>query len=336
LERAGTDLRIKNFSHDIKDSQAYTYLLTQIAPPEAHADLEPLSQSDLEQRAEMVLTTADKFNCRKFVSPKDIVKGNPKLNLAFVAHLFNTRPCLEGQENPEWNLDDIEGETREEKTYRNWMNSMGVNPFINSLYNDMKSGYVILQLIDKIKPGIVDWSRVTRPPFKPIQAHMKSIENCNYAVELAKQLNMSVVGTQGSNIYDGDKVYVLGLLWQLLRAYTVKVLQDISGSEKPISDAEIVDFINSRLTEHKHQTIASFKDQYIGTSLPIFHIIDSIRPGTVNYDLVIAEPASDEDKLANAKLVISLARKVGAGVYALPEDIVEVKPKMVFTIFVCL
>lgn len=31
-----------------------------------------------------------------------------------------------------------------------------------------------------------------------------------------------------------------------------------------------------------------------------------------------------------------MARKIGARVYALPEDITEVKPKMVMTLFACL
>ena len=31
-----------------------------------------------------------------------------------------------------------------------------------------------------------------------------------------------------------------------------------------------------------------------------------------------------------------MARKVGARLYALPEDLVEVKPKMVLTVFACL
>ena len=34
--------------------------------------------------------------------------------------------------------------------------------------------------------------------------------------------------------------------------------------------------------------------------------------------------------------MIGLARKIGAGVYALPEDIVEVKNKMLLTVFACL
>lgn len=43
-----------------------------------------------------------------------------------------------------------------------------------------------------------------------------------------------------------------------------------------------------------------------------------------------------QEKVANAKYAISMARKIGARVYALPEDITEVKPKMVMTVFACL
>jgi plastin-3 len=38
----------------------------------------------------------------------------------------------------------------------------------------------------------------------------------------------------------------------------------------------------------------------------------------------------------NARYAISIARKIGARVFALPEDIVEVKQKMVMTIFATL
>lgn len=43
-----------------------------------------------------------------------------------------------------------------------------------------------------------------------------------------------------------------------------------------------------------------------------------------------------QEKFTNAKYAISMARKVGARVYALPEDITEVKPKMIMTVFACL
>ena len=43
-----------------------------------------------------------------------------------------------------------------------------------------------------------------------------------------------------------------------------------------------------------------------------------------------------QDKALNAQYAISLSRKIGAKTYALPEDLVEVKPKMILTIFACL
>lgn len=36
------------------------------------------------------------------------------------------------------------------------------------------------------------------------------------------------------------------------------------------------------------------------------------------------------------RYAISVARKIGACIYALPDDLVEVKPKMVMTVFACL
>lgn len=43
-----------------------------------------------------------------------------------------------------------------------------------------------------------------------------------------------------------------------------------------------------------------------------------------------------QEKCKNAKYAITMGRKIGARIYALPEDIVEVKPKMIMTIFACL
>jgi len=50
----------------------------------------------------------------------------------------------------------------------------------------------------------------------------------------------------------------------------------------------------------------------------------------------VREGGTGADKLANAKYAVTTARKVSAKVYALPEDIVEVKPKMLLTVFACL
>lgn len=78
--------------------------------------MSPMSESDPEKRAEKMLQQAAKIKCRKFVRPKDVVKGNQRLNLAYVANLFNTYPALKPPEGmPDFDLGDY-GETREEKS----------------------------------------------------------------------------------------------------------------------------------------------------------------------------------------------------------------------------
>lgn len=206
LERAGIQRRCNNFTTDINDSEIYSYLLKQIAPPEAGVGMEAIHEPHMIMRAETMLQQAAKLNCRAFVTPQDVVNGVYKLNLAFVANLFNNHPGLDQPEQV-----DFEGieETREEKTYRNWMNSMGVKPYVNWLYSDLADGLVIFQLFDIIKAGSVNWQRV-HSKFSPLRKFMEKLENCNYAVELGKQQKFSLVGIAGQDISDGNATLTLG------------------------------------------------------------------------------------------------------------------------------
>lgn len=65
----------------------------------------------------MMLSEAEKLGCRSFVTASDIVKGVSKLNLAFVANIFNKHPQLDKPDGVDIDqfLENIE-ETREEKS----------------------------------------------------------------------------------------------------------------------------------------------------------------------------------------------------------------------------
>ncbi|CAG5120872.1 unnamed protein product, partial [Candidula unifasciata] len=330
LRNAGCDLRIKNFSEDIKDSEAYTYLLHQIAPRDRGVDLSPLGVSDRHQRAEAMLQQASKIDCRSFVGPADVVEGNAKLNLAFVANLFNNFPAMEGVDE---NLElDIHEETREEKTYRNWMNSMGVSPFVHYIYNDLTDGLIIFQLFDICKPGIVDWNKVHKK-FSKLKANFEKIENCNYACQLGQKLEFSLVGVAGKDIKDGNQTLTLALVWQLMRAYTISVLSKLSADNKN-AERLILEWANTRLD--KSAKLSSFGDPNLADAVILIKLIEKIKPSSVDYSLVNQNAQTYEDKLANARYAIGIARKIGARVYALPEDLVELKQKMIMTIFACL
>lgn len=333
LQRAGVTRRINNFTKDISDSEIYTQLLYQIAPKSADISLEALYVRDLLQRAEIMLQQADKLGCRSFLAPQDVVSSVYKLNVAFVANLFNKYPALDIPEAP-IKIETIE-ESRAEKTWRNWMNSLGVSPYVNRLYSDLSDGLVLIQLFDIIKPGTVQWNRVHRQ-FSRLKAFMERLENCNYSVELGRKNNFSLVGIAGQDILECNQTLVSALVWQLMRAYTLSVLSHLADNGKPMDESKIVDWVNGKLKEaEKSSRIRGFNDSSISTAVPVIDLVDAIKPGSINYDQVL-EGSDSEQKLGNSKYAISMARKIGAKVYALPEDIAEVKPKMVMTVFACL
>lgn len=51
-------------------------------------------ERDDEKRAELMLKQAARMDARQFVTPQDVVAGNHKLNMAFVANLYNLYPAL--------------------------------------------------------------------------------------------------------------------------------------------------------------------------------------------------------------------------------------------------
>ena len=334
LERSGVPRRIANFSNDISDSEAYTHLLYQIAPLELGVTKEALMEGDLSKRAEIMLQQADKLGCRSFISPGDVVEGVYKLNLAFVANLFNNHPAMDASNIDLEDYVNVE-ESREERTYRNWMNSLGVSPYVNWLYSDLADGLIIFQLYEIITPGTVQWNKVHKK-FNRMRKFMEKLENCNYAVDLGRKQKYSLVGIAGQDLCDGNSTLTLALVWQLMRSYTLSVLSTLTQSSNKQVEQEIIVWVNEKLEEAGKSTrVNSFQDSSISSALPVIDLIDSIKPGVINYE-VVNEGGNYDEELANAKYALSMARRIGARVYALPEDIVEVKPKMVMTVFACL
>ena len=85
--------RVSNFQKDLIDGECYLILLHQLKP---HiCTLDGLSKTETRSRAEAVLENADRLDCRKYITVRSLLSGNPRLNLAFVANLFNIYPGLE-------------------------------------------------------------------------------------------------------------------------------------------------------------------------------------------------------------------------------------------------
>jgi len=322
LKAAGSDRRVKNFTDDIKDSVAYTTVLNQISKKKCLMD--PLKQTEPLKRAESMLQEADKIKCRKFVNPRVVVAGHQKLNLAFVAFMFRTCPALDPMEAP-----PVIVETREEKTFRNWLNSLGVNPFLSELYGPLTDGLILLQAWEKMAPGSVEQRRVEKTPKNPFQ----KLGNCGMVVEVGKAQGLSLVGVGGKNIYDKDRTLVLGLLFQMFKYHQLLILQQATGDTKRKSDDEIVAWANNTVkTAGKSLQIKNMQDPAQKSGLFQLALLDSIKPGCVDKSLIAAGSDAKEQML-NAKLAISITRKLGGIVFCLPEDFVEVT-RMLTTFYI--
>lgn len=335
LQAAGHSAAIGNLSSDIRDSIAYTVLLHQLAPERCSRS--PLKVTDLAERAEQMLHQADRLGCRKYVTAKTVVSANPRLNLAFVANLFNQHPGLAPLEQADKQVIDdglFGGEgSREARAFALWMNSLGVEPFVRDLFKDLRDGLILLHVIDRVHPGIVKWT--TRVNANPGPSRFRCIENTNYVVELGlRDLHLSLVGIQGADLTDGNAKLTLGLVWQLMRQHILCTLGPNSNEDDILAWAnQAAHTASPTTTTTTLPRLASFKDAHLADSHFLATLLDAIQPGCIDRSTLSSpSSATEEALLSNAKYIINVARKLGAAIFLLPEDIVECKPKMVMTL----
>ena len=72
-----------------------------------------------------------------------------------------------------------------------------------------------------------------------------------------------------------------------MRAYTLAVLRDLTKSDKPMTDGDIINWANNKLSSFgKSTSVTSFKDPSISDGKAVIDLIDCIVPGSIKYDLV--------------------------------------------------
>lgn len=285
-----------------------------------------------------MLQNADSLDppCRKFLTPSSLVAGNPKLNLAFVANLFNNHPGLDPlTEEDKLDIEDFDAEgEREARVFTLWLNSLEVQPVVNSLFDDLRDGTILLQAYDKVMPGSVNWRHVNKPPPSGGELmRFKAVENTNYAIELGKQSGFSLVGVQGADITDGQRTLTLGLVWQLMRRDITNTLMALARKlgKREMTDADMIRWANDMSRKGgRNSSIRSFKDQAIGSGVFLLDVLSGMKSSYVDYDIV-TPGKTPEDAYSNAKLAISIARKMGATIWLVPEDICQVRSRLVTT-----
>ncbi|XP_010252649.1 PREDICTED: fimbrin-4 [Nelumbo nucifera] len=329
LKKAGYKKTITNFSSDVKDGEAYAFLLNVLAPE--HCSPSTLDAKDPTERANLILEHAERMNCKRYLTPKDIVEGSPNLNLAFVAHIFHHRNGLSTDSKKisfaEMMTDDVQV-SREERCFRLWINSLGIATYVNNVFEDVRNGWVLLEVLDKVSPGSVNWKHATKPPIK---MPFRKVENCNQVVRIGKELKFSLVNLGGNDIVQGNKKLILAFLWQLMKLNMLQLLKNLRvySQGKEMTDSDILNWANKKVkSANRNSQMESFKDKNLSNGIFFLELLSSVEPRVVNWNLV-TKGESDDEKRLNATYIISVARKLGCSIFLLPEDIMEVNQKMI-------
>jgi plastin-1 len=69
--------------------------------------------------------------------------------------------------------------------------------------------WVLLEVLDKISPGSVNWKQASKPP---IIMPFRKVENCNQVIKIGKELKFSLVNVAGNDIVQGNKKLIIGKL----------------------------------------------------------------------------------------------------------------------------
>jgi len=72
-----------------------------------------------------------------------------------------------------------------------------------------------------------------------------------------------------------------------MRAYTLSVLTQLAKTGSPMIEKEIVTWVNNKLQNaNKSSTLRGFQDHALSDGRIVIDLIDAIKPGTINYDVV--------------------------------------------------
>lgn len=325
LKKQGVERRVNNLGSDLKDSEALLYVLNRLEP--STCTLDGLKEEDNIKRAEIMINNATSLGVPPLVRPTDITRGNVKINTVFVAELFNIKHGLEELNQEEAELiekigiihDDVEG-SRDERAFRFWINSLNIDDiYINNLYEECRDGLVLLKVIDKLDNTVVDWKKVEKNPNNKFKQGI----NCGEALNACKKLGLKIPGIGGSDIVEGNTKLIIAVVWQLVRLHYLKII----GSQ---SEDDLVKWANNLIGD---MAIKNLKDKSLADGQYLLKLCAAIEPKAIDWD-IITKGETDEEKENNAKYIISIARKLGAVIFCVWEDIPKVNYKMLL-VLVC-
>ncbi|GKC54180.1 fimbrin-1, partial [Tanacetum coccineum] len=168
--------------------------------------------------------------------------------------------------------------------------------------------WVLLEVLDKVSPGCVNWKQATKPPIK---TPFRKVENCNQVIKIGKQLKLSLVNVAGNDFVQGNKKLILAFLWQLMRYHMLQLLKNLRSRSqgKEITDTDILKWANNKVKNTgRTSQMESFKDKHLSSGIFFLQLLSAVEPRVVNWNLV-TKGKSDYNKV-NQKMILMLTASI--------------------------
>ena len=100
---------------------------------------------------------------------------------------------------------------REERAYKNWINSLGIDGVhVNSIFSDLYNGLILLKVLDRVEPGCVVWRETEKNP----DNIYKLLINGNACIKIGKKtLNFKLYNCDSKSLVEKDKKMTIAYLW---------------------------------------------------------------------------------------------------------------------------
>ncbi|EMS15125.1 grainin 2, putative [Entamoeba histolytica HM-3:IMSS] len=137
--------------------------------------------------------------------------------------------------NKEWEESQL-------RTYTNWVNyNLGEDQQIKNLLTDLSESDILISLMEKLS------GKKAYPHKKCMtKSRIVKLDNVGKAVNFMKEekLNTSV---SAENIVDGNRTYILGMVWTMILKYKINANQqkNVNAKEEVVENNALLDWVNS-------------------------------------------------------------------------------------------
>ena len=298
-------------------------------------------------------------------------KKNYLLQLLYISDLFkhdNKIENLNGSESKQM-MDYLKKRARDDESLIAWVNSFKIMDensdfqYVENLGGDISDGVIILNILDAVKPGCIDWKGKGIRLTSDIRHKFDKLANCNYLKQVCDTQFGDVfrlVGMGGNDIVDQNPKYIRSLLLQIQRFHSTKLMAKILFKKKAVTDDELLTWMNNRLKLYKQMvaamakmhnndvfmagnnikmkrvvTITSFDDKKaLSDCLNFINIVSSINPRWIDYSSILEEKecsgSNSNKQIFNAKYLITIMRRLGCdNIFITPKELVDCEHRAV-------